>query len=214
MTQEQERVLSRIQNLLNLADKSRNNSDEEAHAALLKAQELMAKYHIAMEEASEEEGTVVLVRCETKWNYSFRYPLAVRLAKNFRCRSWVAGGVIVAVGTPTDSAIFKEVFEFTYRHISKGASRAYNRAYQLGRPTKGVQNSYAGGFILGMEKALEEQCTALAVVVPDSVEEKYKEATAQAREVGMDTNNFNDAVALEGMRDGKQFIRKDLRVKY
>ena len=39
-----EDALDLIQKLFNLGDKGRNNSDQEAELAILKAQKLMAKY--------------------------------------------------------------------------------------------------------------------------------------------------------------------------
>ena len=50
-----EDVLRKIKDLLALGDAARNNSEEEAKAAMLKAQQLMAKYDISTEEVEEEE---------------------------------------------------------------------------------------------------------------------------------------------------------------
>ena len=50
-----EDALDLIQKLFNLGDKERNNSDQEAELAILKAQKLMAKYDISIEEQEEEK---------------------------------------------------------------------------------------------------------------------------------------------------------------
>ena len=50
-----EDALDLIQKLFNLGDKERNNSDQEAELAILKAQKLMAKYDISIEEVKEEK---------------------------------------------------------------------------------------------------------------------------------------------------------------
>ena len=50
-----EDALNLIQKLFNLGDKEKNNSDQEAELAILKAQKLMAKYDISIEEIKEEK---------------------------------------------------------------------------------------------------------------------------------------------------------------
>lgn len=209
-----EAVLSKVQGLLALADKARNNSEQEAMAAMLKAQELMAKYHIAMEQLQEkeEEAGVIRVACTSKWNYSFRYPLAVTLANNFRCEAFVHGNTITGIGHPTDVALFKQVFEFAYTIITRGANRQYNIAYNTGRQTQGVFNSYARGFISGLREQLDRQCEALAIVVPQTVKDELARVTQSSTKTRAMTAGNSTLVDFEqGRKDGQSFATSHVR---
>ena len=85
--QNEEKIIQTIRKILEL---SKNNpSEEEAKSAALKAQEMLAKYHIDMREVeaidldtvdSIEEVKVNLPA--KKWNYK----LATIIANNFRCK--------------------------------------------------------------------------------------------------------------------------------
>lgn len=207
MTKEQ--ALDKIQKLLNLADTSKNDSDGEAQAALLRAQELMVKYDVSVEEVgAEKREEYSEERCQHKWNMGFRVPLANALGKNFRCRNFLRGGQITFLGHPTDARICREAFEFAYNFIMKRGNQEYNRAYTLGKNTKGVFNSYATGFIIGLQKALDAQCTALAIVVPPDVNQKFEDMTANWKTYkGGQRNSRIDRDAYEaGERDGKEFM--------
>ena len=121
MTKEQ--ALDKIQKLLNLADTSKTDSDGEAQAALLRAQELMAKYDVSVEEVGAEKREEYAQEvCQHKWNMGFRVPLANALGKNFRCRNFLRGGQITFMGHPTDAKICREAFEFAYNFINSSSS--------------------------------------------------------------------------------------------
>ena len=167
-------ALDLIQKLFNLGDKERNDSDQEAELAILKAQRLMAKYDISIEEVKEEkEPEYAHEMCEHKWNYGYRIPLAQVLAKNFRCELYERGKSIVFMGRKVDAAICRQTFEFAYKYIMKRGNQEYNRRYEMGYTTRGVFNSYAKGFIIGLKKSLDEQSVALAIVTPPDVTEKF-----------------------------------------
>lgn len=136
-----EDALNLIQKLFNLGDKERNDSDQEAELAILKAQKLMAKYDISIEEVKEEkEPEYAHEICEHKWNYGYRVPLAQVLAKNFRCELYERGKSIVFMGRKVDAAICRQTFEFAYKYIMKRGNQEYNRRYEMGYPTRGVFN--------------------------------------------------------------------------
>lgn len=86
-----EKIIAKIKKVLEL---SRNNpSEEEAKSAALKAQKLMAEYHISMSEVDEVEDIDSIVEKSvsigtgSKWKYT----LAGIIAKNFRCRHFFYG---------------------------------------------------------------------------------------------------------------------------
>ena len=206
-----EQALSKIQALLALGDKTRNNSDEEAERAILKAQELMAKYDISLEEASEEKGPEYDIKiCESKWDYAFRVPLAQLLAKNFRCEVFLQNKKIAFMGHKMDAEICKSTFEFAYQFIMRRGNQEYNRRYELGYKTKGVFNSYAQGFIVGLKRSLDSQCTALAIVTPPDVTEKFKEMSEGWKKKTTKMGDETDVETLhKGIKDGERFLQKN-----
>lgn len=208
-----DKILEKIKGLLALGDANRNNSDEEAKAAMLKAQELMAKYDISVEEVDgEEEQQYSHEMCEHKWDYAYRVPLATVLSKNFRCKLYKMGKKIVFMGHPSDAKICKATFEFAYDFIMKRGSAIYNRRYQLGYTTKGVFNSYAYGFISGLKEAFDVQCQALAIVTPQDVIDEFANIskdwkTKKTKNIANDATNME--AYREGVHDGKKFMDKD-----
>lgn len=208
-----EEIFEKIKGLLALGDASRNNSDEEAKAAMLKAQQLMAKYDISAEELEgEEEEQYAHEMCEHKWDYAYRIPLANVLGKNFRCMVYTHGKKVVFMGHPSDAKICKATFEFAYQYIQKKGNAIYNKRYSMGYPTKGVFNSYAHGFIVGLQEAFDVQCRALAIVTPQDVIDEFTNISKDWKSKNR-KNIAKDAtdaqVWYEGRRDGKKFMDKD-----
>ena len=206
-----EDALDLIRKLFNLGDKERNNSDQEAELAILKAQKLMAKYDISIEEIKEEkEPEYAHEMCEHKWNYGYRVPLAQVLAKNFRCELYERGKSIVFMGRKMDAAICRQTFEFAYKYIMKRGNQEYNRRYEMGYTTRGVFNSYARGFIIGLKKSLDEQCVALAIVTPPDVTAKFKEMSEGWKQKTTKMGEATDAETLQkGIKDGERFLQKN-----
>ena len=206
-----EDALNLIQKLFNLGDKERNNSDQEAELAILKAQKLMAEYDISIEEIKEEkEPEYSHEMCEHKWNYGYRIPLANVLAKNFRCELYEIGKSIVFMGRKVDATICRQTFEFAYKYIMKRGNQEYNRRYEMGYTTRGVFNSYARGFIIGLKKSLDEQCVALAIVTPPDVTAKFKEMSEGWKQKTTKMGEATDSETLrKGIKDGERFLQKN-----
>lgn len=202
-------LIEKVKKLLNLADMSRNDSDEEAKAALLRAQQLMAKYDLSIEEVSEETQPEYSHEiCENKWNYAYRVPLAAILADNFRCKFYSHGKSIAFMGHPTDAKLAKSTFEFAYTYIMRQGNALYNKRYQMGQVTKGVFNSYAQGFLSGLKKAFDQQCVALQIVTPPDVVSHFEELTKnwQTRSTKMRDNGLDAESYIKGQKDGQSFM--------
>ena len=208
-----EDILRKIKDLLALGDSARNNSEEEAKAAMLMAQKLMAKYDISAEEVEDEEEEQYSHEvCEHKWDYAYRVPLANVLAKNFRCMVYFRGKSVVFMGHPSDAKICRATFEFAYKFIQKKGNAVYNKRYSMGYPTKGVFNSYAHGFIVGLQEAFDVQCQALAIVTPPDVIDEFKNltkdwGTKKSKDISGDVRDYE--TWSEGKRDGKKFMDKE-----
>ena len=126
-----EDALDLIRKLFNLGDKEKNNSDQEAELSILKAQKLMAKYDISIEEVKKEkEPEYAHEICEHKWNYGYRVPLAQVLAKNFRCELYERGKSIVFMGRKVDAAICGQTFEFAYKYIRETDKSPFEKALE------------------------------------------------------------------------------------
>lgn len=206
-----EEMLEKIKKLLALGDASKNNSEEEAQSAMLMAQKLMAKYDISAEEVigNKEEISYSHETCEHKWDYAYRIPLAQVLAKNFRCMLYLRGKSIVFMGHSSDAKVCKATFEFAYQFIMRKGNALYNKRYALGEVTRGVFNSYARGFIAGLQEAFDSQCQALAIITPQDVIDEFKNMSKgwnTKRGKGLDATD--SGCYYEGRRDGKEFMNK------
>ena len=114
------------------------------------------------------------------------------------------------MGRKVDAAICKQTFEFAYNYIMKRGNQEYNRRYEMGYTTRGVFNSYAQGFIIGLKKSLDEQCVALAIVTPPDVTAKFKEMSEGWKQKTTKMGEATDAETLrKGIKDGERFLQKN-----
>lgn len=204
-------MLEKVKKLLALGKASDNNSDEEAKSAMLKAQQLMAKYDISVEEVEDvEEQQFSHEVCEHKWDYAYRKPLAVILSENFRCMLYMRGNKVVFMGHSADAKVCRATFEFAYQYIMRRGNYIYNKRYSMGHRTKGVFNSYATGFLRGLEEALDAQCRALMIVTPDDVKEEFDNFTKNFETKQTKALEATDRESYyEGKKDGKSFLDKN-----
>lgn len=199
-----EKIVERIKNLLDLA---RNNPNEnEAMAAALKAQELMAKYHVDAHEVEGEELSEEIVESELfvgngdKWKFN----LAIIIAKNFCCKVFFKGRQnLVFYGYKKDADIATQVFKFLFEAGNKLADRCYYEYYKQGKSTKGIKNTYLVGFCDGIKTVLDRQCTALMIVTPKEVVESFEEFSKDFGTVRSQLSMRQDASAYDkGREDG------------
>lgn len=174
-----EKILNKIKNLLDLANN--NPNENEAIAAALKAQELMAKYNIELDQLDDKKETREIVK-EVYYQSGkhemkkWKIGLAAIIAQNFRCKTYFLGGQdVVFYGFKEDAKIALEVFTYLYEIGNKFAVRYYNKCKKEGKETRGVMNTYLVGFRDGVAEVLEKQCTALMIVTPKEVTESYDE---------------------------------------
>lgn len=171
-----ERIIVKIQKLLNLADKNRNSSDNEAAMALLQAQKLMAEYDLQFEDLSDvSKEEMVQVGCTHTDNLGYRKALAMVIAKNFKVKTFFQGTRVMFYGYESDTELAKEAFEFAYRYIYRQGNRKCDEIRKQGYSARGVFNSYALGFIQGVRDAFDKQCVALMVVVPQEVSDSFSD---------------------------------------
>ena len=199
------KVIEKIKKLLATAN-DKGATENEAQVALLKAQELMAKYDIEVEYSDEETIEYSREICVHRYNAGYRVPLGQVIAKNFRCRIMITRGNITFFGRANDARIAKEVFEYAYEFAMKEGNRLENKAYKEKGTAKGVHSSYTFGFVAGLKEALDAQCTALMIVTPPDVNEKFTDIIAGCsvyKGGARTTNNLDHDAYMSGKQDGR-----------
>jgi len=210
-------IKERIQKLLALASSPNEN---EAKAALLKARELMARNKLSeanFEEAKGQELKKFL--CEdVTWTTDSGRIWMVNLCKvlcdNYCCSSswYIPKGTrthkLVIVGVGEDAEICKEATGYAVGFVESTIEYLQRKYYR--QDPKSVANSYAEGFILGLEMAFEEQKEdhpewGLVVVKPEEVNE-YEKALG-SKSVKTKKSDFDPLAYMKGKVDGQNFSK-------
>lgn len=208
-----EKMMEKIKNLLDLANN--NPNENEAIAAALKAQELMAKYDIELDQLDDKTENREIVEEIYRNNgkhdmKKWRYGLANIIAKNFRCKNYFIGRQdVVFYGYKEDAKIAVQVFSYLYEIGNKLAFKKYYEEKKQGHSTKGVMNTYLIGFRDGIKSDLEKQCTALMIVTPQEVTEAFNERTKSFKSMTnrVKTLGRNNSIYNDGFTDGKNAVQ-------
>ena len=207
-------VKEKIQKLLSLATSPNEN---EAKAALLKAKELMAKHKLSESDFESEDQKLKKYLCEDiRWTTDsgeiWMTSLCKIICDNYCCSSswsFVKGHrtyTLVIVGVGDDADICKDVVGYAVgfvRSAIKGLQKKYRR-----QDPKAISNSYAQGFVTGLEMAFEEQKEdhpewGLVVVKTEEVNE-YEKGLGN-KNVKTKKSDFDPLAYLRGQADGKNF---------
>lgn len=154
-----ENIILKIKKLLALSESS---NEHEAKTAMLKAQELLVKHKLSMEEVKEHKDISVT---EKKTDITFtkarwKGRLAYVIAENFGCYNYYKTkrtNTIVFVGKDEDVLVCKIVLEYAIDTIDSIVKRLRYKYRKYGYSTKGLENDFALGFIEGLENAFEKQ---------------------------------------------------------
>ncbi len=167
-------IVSRIRKLLSLAT---SDVEEEARAAMLKAQALMAAHDLRMDqvgaEAGEEDGAVVeeTVDKEGRTIQYWQKLLTTVITRNFRCavvyRSYRNGTRdIVIVGMPEDVQACRETLTFSFRSARNCWDRyRRTRKFPERKATERAKKDYMIGFAAGLRDAFASQVKEKAIVL-------------------------------------------------
>lgn len=209
--EQREKMIDKIRKVLKLAQD--NPSMEEGLAAALQAQKLMAKYNIheddvSLEEIKDEIGSVFSTQKHNSHLKAWRKNLAMVISRNFRCKCYMRGQDVVFRGYKKDAEIAMEVYLSLYEICRKLGTKAHEKQKAEEGTGKGAHNSFALGFVRGVEEGLGEQCTALMIVTPKEVEEEYVTFSAGfGKSRGMSTNNIDGKLYAQGKVEGKAAIK-------
>ena len=173
MTKEQ--AMEKIQKLLRLASSQNEN---EAQAAMLMAQKLMAQYKIELSQVEDAEidHNVMEEDADKKaHSTAWKRQLALLIAKNFQCEAYVVGYrtyKTVFVGKRDNLKICKQVYEAAIRFIDFNFAIYWRTTgkYKLPRDAKWLgwtelpvsysiaqKSSYAMGFTTRLRVRFDEQ---------------------------------------------------------
>ena len=210
MTANMEKIADKIQKLLALA--GNNPSEEEAKAAALKAQELIAKFNIDVSQLGEgEEIKYKLLKAVHSNNEGYRSPLAMILASNFRCKAILLGTQIHFFGREGDVDACCEVFNYMYRISHNKGLKLEREARKEGRSTHGIANAYWDGFMKGLKDSLDRQCKALMIVMPQDVKDKFSErfpSVSKASRFGQRRMGYDGDAYSSGYKDGSSAMNR------
>lgn len=213
-----EKVLQKIKKLLEVTIEN-GASENETKMAALKAQKLMSEYGIKsvdgslgnQNEISESKADKKYTKTESS---KFCILLADAVAKNFRCKFYIIKGgqekiQIIFFGHISDVEICTKVYEMLLNAMSKLSIKAYRKLKSEGGYTKGFFQSYNFAFIEGIKSVLDDQCTALALVIPDDVKKEFANKTSRFKKsvVNNKINHQNFEASAIGLRDGKSTMK-------
>lgn len=186
-------------------------TENEAITAALKVQRILAKYDMKMSDVVEvDEKEPIVEHAFDAGHKSWKYSLAKVIADNFCCRVYTKNkSSVIFYGYERHSSVACEVFKSIYRYGNRKAAALYTRYSRSGRPTKGIQNQFLIGFVDGVKQALEKQCTALALVIPEEVQNAYtKDVLSKARCLKVTTNfTKDDSAYTEGVSAGRHSVQ-------
>lgn len=181
----------------------------------MKAQKLMAQYHISMVDIeamnSINSEDIVEDHIDVGTGNKWKYSLARVIANNFRCRTYCLGKWgIVFYGYKTDVEIAKMTFTTLFEVGNKAANKYYNqiRKKEMERygwfDGRGIKNSFLVGYVSGIKSVLEKQCTELMIVTPKEVNEAYEEKTKDFKKIKRKALNTASYYGKESYDHGYQ----------
>ena len=213
-------VREKIEKLLALAGSPNEN---EAKAALLKAKELMAKNKLTeadFEDLKKQE--LKTFKCEDiTWTTDSGRIWMAKLCKlicdEYLCvAAWntmrgTRTHTLVITGMEEDLEVCKSAVGYAVGFV-EGQMEHLQRKYRRQDP-KAIANSYAEGFILGLEMAFEEQKEehpewGLVVVKPEEV--KGYEESLGSKSVKTKKSDFNPLAYMKGQTDGQNFNKRKI----
>lgn len=216
-------VKAKIKKLLTLSEDGAN--DHESYVALMKAQELMAKYKLNKSDISDEEKKQCIHR-KTTAHYSTRSSdyylneLAIIIAENFCCVNYVSTPhksrthYVCFMGMEEDVDIAEEVFHAAnaaiirgYNRVYKDLCREYDITYVPAEYFNPAKTGYIEGYLAGLKIALDSQKEqhqewGLVLVAPQEAQNFIN---------GLESRNFRHTILVdntyyeEGYNDGINF---------
>lgn len=212
------KLIEKIQKLLSLGESSNEN---EAKAAMLKAQELLVKHKLSMKEVTNlkiynskiKENVSSISFTKAKWKGT----LAFLIAENFGCYNYYKTrrvNTITFFGREEDVTVCNIVLQYAIDCIEATIKRIQHEYIKVGYSTKGVSNDYAIGFISGLKEKFEEQRKnnqewGLVLVKDKEVIELFNQKKFKKSVNTNSTFQGNTDIYYKGIEDGGKFSISD-----
>lgn len=207
--EKRDKMIEKIKKMMSLAEN--NPSEEEAISAALQAHRLMAKYNIHEDDLLEGiEDSIESVITAQKHNsclHSWRKQLSVIVAGAFRCKAYMYGKDVVFRGYKTDADLALDVYMMLYEIGDKLGSKEYRKQIEDKGTGKGAYNSFVYGFLKGVKDAFDQQCTALMLVTPESVEKDWEKFSSDFKTSKAKCVRVNKDQYERGYNEGKSVVK-------
>lgn len=187
------KIADKIQKLLSLA--GNNPSQEEAQAALMKAQKLMADYNVSMSDLHPGEASfkcsleIANVKANPRDN-----AIQWIISNAFACKPLISvDRKLMFFGRADNAKAAKSCMEFTHKTLEHGIKKIC-RDYGMKSSEKGasaIYNGYAKGFIEGLSETVGKQTVALSIVVTKDVEDEYNKRFTSTRKYASKGYKYN-----------------------
>lgn len=207
------KIADKIQKLLALS--GNNPSEAEAQSALLMAQRLMAKYNIEENDLNPQGEKIeyslelVKVKCNPR---SKR--MCMILADSFAVKAILVDSRIHYFDRKMNVAAAKSALEFAHKVMERGMNKACRDRGLSGTAEAGaslIYNAYADGFLKGLGEAMAAQTKALAVIVPEDVNNAFDKKFPNirpGRASHMRYSRANMDAYYDGHTDGRRVMDK------
>ena len=211
-------LIEKIKKLLALSESSKEN---EAQIAMLKAQELLAKHKLSMQEVKNfktnnskiKDDVSKITFTKAKW----KGKLAFIIAENFGCYNYYKTrriNTITFFGREEDVTVCNIVLEYAVNCINNTVKRLKYQYSKNGYSTRGLENDYAVGFVNGLNEKFQEQKKAnqkwgLVLIKDKEVIEAYNKKKFK-KSININSKFQGNAdVYYQGIKDGKKFSISD-----
>lgn len=206
-----EKLIDKIQKLLDKAEST--NSEAEAQAFFMKAQELMARNNLKLSDINRKQEKHTIDKSDVtsgrKATAKRWLKLASIIANNFRVEALVRKGTgVYFIGLEGDLVIATKVFKSAQTFMERRRGQIYRKALKNGEPTKGIRESWEMRFLTGLEenfrKNVEEK--ALMIIKPPELVEHLENMNYESKSIK--ANIRNKELFYKGLEEGKGFNKQ------
>lgn len=212
------KLIEKIKKLLALSESSNEN---EAKSAMLKAQKLLIKHKLSMIEVKNyklnksdvKEKITNITFTKAKW----KGELADIIADNFGCYCYYktrGTNIVTFLGRDEDITVCNIVYEYAIDCIKSSVKRLKYNYVKNRKSTKGLENDFAMGFLIGLSANFEDQKEknqewGLVLVKDKEVMDAYENINFKnSLNVNSSFQGHNEAY-LAGEKEGNQFSVSD-----
>lgn len=197
-----EKIIDRINKLMSKTE-ANGCTPEEAAAAAAMVQKLIAKHHIDMRDAGQEDD---IVGCVEDYKKTWQTTLANVIAKNTRCHVIITGtrdtSKMAFIGHETDLQAVLAMYDKLEAICAAGIRAAKRNLKGQSSPAR-IETSYSVGFVSAVSAAMGEQCRALQLVTPEDVHAKIAELFPRIKQQRGRTVTINRNAYDQGSADGR-----------